>query len=116
MELCGCTVGAINGFPLGGIVLNQAILADVIDYDEFLHYTRQEGCFTVFGTFIPKVVSVPAAVLPLSIICTSPWVLVSQCLESCSAPIQGHEFGLVVQLPLDSGQAPSAVTILAFHR
>ena len=44
-----------SGLPLGGQFLVDALLADVIDYDEFLNGTRNEGGFSVFATFIPKV-------------------------------------------------------------
>eukprot|EP00479_Gromia_sphaerica_P010222 TRINITY_DN4622_c0_g1_i1.p1 TRINITY_DN4622_c0_g1~~TRINITY_DN4622_c0_g1_i1.p1 ORF type:complete len:294 (+),score=29.06 TRINITY_DN4622_c0_g1_i1:242-1123(+) len=57
-----------NGIPVGGQFLIESVLADVIDYDEFLHYSRTEGAFTVFATFIPKLVSIPAQALPLAII------------------------------------------------
>lgn len=61
-------VAAINGFPVGGQFLIDAILSDVIDYDELLNGTRNEASFTVFATFIPKIISVPASAIPLSII------------------------------------------------
>lgn len=58
----------INGIPVGGQFLIDAILSDVIDYDEFLNGTRNEGSFTVFSTFLPKVISIPASAIPLAII------------------------------------------------
>ena len=56
----------INGLPLGGQFLTDSILADVIDYDEFLNGSRNEGGFTVFASFIPKFVAVPSGALPLA--------------------------------------------------
>eukprot|EP01006_Ploeotia_vitrea_P018099 TRINITY_DN49364_c0_g1_i1.p1 TRINITY_DN49364_c0_g1~~TRINITY_DN49364_c0_g1_i1.p1 ORF type:complete len:763 (+),score=426.35 TRINITY_DN49364_c0_g1_i1:37-2325(+) len=58
----------LNGIPIGGQFLIEAILSDVIDYDEFLNGTRSEGSFTVFAQFIPKVVSIPASAIPLAVI------------------------------------------------
>jgi len=55
----------INGIPIGGQFLVSAILADVIDYDEFLNYKRNEGQFTVFGTFVPKIIAIPCQSFPL---------------------------------------------------
>lgn len=55
----------INGIPVGGQFLVSAILADVIDYDEFLNYKRNEGQFTVFGTFVPKIIAIPCQSFPL---------------------------------------------------
>ncbi|KAK9815554.1 hypothetical protein WJX72_005656 [[Myrmecia] bisecta] len=58
----------VNGIPVGGQFLINSILADVIDYDEFLNGTRSEGAFSVFATLIPKFVAIPASALPLALI------------------------------------------------
>ena len=58
----------LNGLPVGGQFLIQSILADVIDYDEFLHGSRSEAAFSVFATLIPKFVSIPASAIPLAIV------------------------------------------------
>ena len=58
----------INGLPMGAQFLTDSILADVIDYDELLTGTRSEGRFTIFQTFIPKIVSIPAQAIPLSLV------------------------------------------------
>lgn len=58
----------LNGFPLGGNFLTDSILADVIDYDEFLNGSRNEGGFSVFASFIPKFVSIPAGAIPIAIL------------------------------------------------
>ena len=47
--------GALNGVPIGGQFLVNTIMADVIDYDEFLNGSRCEAAFSVFATLIPKV-------------------------------------------------------------
>jgi hypothetical protein len=59
---------AVNGFPIGGAFLTHSILADVIDYDQFLHGARCEASFTVFATIIPKLLAIPASALPLAAI------------------------------------------------
>eukprot|EP00736_Rhodelphis_marinus_P000689 Rmarinus@m.29888 len=61
-------IAGLNGIPVGGQFLIDSILADTIDYDEFLNGTRTEGAFSVFATLIPKFVSIPASALPLAII------------------------------------------------
>lgn len=70
----------VNGLPLGGAFLTDSILADVIDYDELLNGTRNEGGFTVFSTFIPKFVSVPAGAIPLSLM-----AMIGECFALLSA-------------------------------
>eukprot|EP00753_Platysulcus_tardus_P001748 PLAT1150.1.p2 GENE.PLAT1150.1~~PLAT1150.1.p2 ORF type:complete len:828 (-),score=437.37 PLAT1150.1:66-2549(-) len=58
----------LNGIPGGAQFLTESIVADVIDYDEFLTGVRSEGRFTIFQTFIPKIVSIPAQALPLAML------------------------------------------------
>jgi len=55
----------MNGIPTGGQFLLSAMLSDVIDYDEFLNYKRNEGQFTVFATFVPKIIAIPCQSFPL---------------------------------------------------
>ena len=59
---------ALNGAAVGGQFLTNSILADVIDYDEFLHGARSEASFSVFATIIPKFLSIPASAIPLAIV------------------------------------------------
>jgi len=61
-------VMVLNGIPVGGQFLTNSILADVIDYDEFLNGVRNEGAFSVYATLIPKFVAIPASALPLAIV------------------------------------------------
>merc|ERR1719440_828235 len=56
----------LNGFPLGAEFLNDSILADIVDYDEFLTANRKEATYFMAKSFIPKVVQIPAAVLPIA--------------------------------------------------
>lgn len=58
----------LNGIPNGAAFLTDSIVADVIDYDEFLTGTRSEGRFTIFQTFIPKIVSIPSQAIPLALL------------------------------------------------
>merc|ERR1719502_351383 len=61
-----CIVTALNGIPFGAKFLNDAILADIVDYDEFLTANRKEATYFMAKSFIPKVVQIPAAVLPIA--------------------------------------------------
>lgn len=61
-------VALLCGIPVGGQFLTDSILADTIDYDEFLNGTRSEGSYTVFATLIPKFVSIPSSAVPLSLL------------------------------------------------
>mmetsp|Transcript_12540 Transcript_12540/g.24463 ORF Transcript_12540/g.24463 Transcript_12540/m.24463 type:complete len:968 (+) Transcript_12540:118-3021(+) len=60
-------VCAVNGLPIAAKFLADAILADIIDYDEFLTGTRNEATYTMFKSFLPKIMAIPAAALPLAI-------------------------------------------------
>ena len=53
---------------VGGQFLVNTIMADVIDYDEFLNAARSEAAFSVFATLIPKFVAIPASAVPLALI------------------------------------------------
>lgn len=53
---------------VGGQFLVNTIMADVIDYDEFLNGARSEAAFSVFATLIPKFVAIPASAVPLAVI------------------------------------------------
>ena len=72
-----CDIGSTNllvisaiftSFPTGGAYLNDVLISDVIEYDEFLTGKRAEGIFTVFSSLIPKFVSLFAQAIPLSIL------------------------------------------------
>lgn len=58
----------LNGAPIGASFLTDNILGLVIDYDELRTGTRSEATFTMFASFIPKVVSVPASAFPLTLL------------------------------------------------
>ena len=61
-------VAALNGIPLGAKWLADDILADVIDYDEFLTGNRAEATYTMFKSFLPKVASIPASAIPITLL------------------------------------------------
>ena len=72
-----CDVGTTNlliicavltSFPTGGAYLNDVLISDIIEYDEFSTGKRAEGIFTVFSALIPKFVSLFAQAIPLSIL------------------------------------------------
>jgi Na+/melibiose symporter-like transporter len=57
---------AVNGVAVGAHWISDTVLADTIEYEELLTGRRVEGSFTMFSSFIPKIVAVPATVLPLA--------------------------------------------------
>lgn len=61
---------AINGLPFGAKFLADAILADIIDYDEFLTGARSEATYTMFKSFLPKICAIPAAAIPIALLNT----------------------------------------------
>lgn len=61
-------VCAINGAPLGAKFLADAILADIIDYDEFLTGMRSEATYFMFKSFLPKIVQIPATAIPIALL------------------------------------------------
>ncbi len=58
-------LAVINSIPAGSVYLNDVILTDLIDYDEFLTGKRNEGIYSVFSIFVPKIVSIFAQSIPL---------------------------------------------------
>lgn len=54
--------------PASGAYMNDAIISDIIDYDELITDSRNEGIYTVFTTFIPKLVSLFAQSLPIIVL------------------------------------------------
>ena len=58
-------MSVINGAPIGAKFLGDSIMADVIDYDEFLTGTRSEATYTMFKGFLPKIAAIPASAIPL---------------------------------------------------
>lgn len=61
-------ISGMNGIPFGAKFLADAILADIIDYDEFLTGQRSEATYTMFKSFLPKICAIPAAAIPLALL------------------------------------------------
>lgn len=61
-------LSVIAGVTLGAKFLNDAILADIIDYDEFLTGQRNEATYTMFKSFLPKICAIPASAAPIAIL------------------------------------------------
>ena len=61
-------LSCLNGFSFGGRYLSESILADAIDYDEFLTGTRCEGVYAMFKGFLLKITAIPAAALPIALL------------------------------------------------
>lgn len=60
-------VCAANGIPMSAKFLADAVLADIIDYDEFLTGSRREATYTMFKSFLPKIMAIPSSAIPLSL-------------------------------------------------
>ena len=58
----------ITSFPSGGSYLNDVVVSDAIEYDEFTTGKRTEGIYIVCSAFIPKFVSLFAQAIPLSLL------------------------------------------------
>jgi len=54
----------LAGITLGTRFLADSILADIIDYDEFLSGQRNEAFYTMFKTLLPKLVSETRPFIP----------------------------------------------------
>lgn len=68
-DIVQCIVFAgINGFPIGAKFLSDSILADIIDYDEFITGTRSEATYTMFKSFLPKICAIPASAIPIALL------------------------------------------------
>lgn len=59
---------AVNGAPMGAKFLSESILADIIDYDEFLTGMRSEATYFMFKGFLPKIVQIPATAIPVALL------------------------------------------------
>jgi len=58
-------MSVFNGAPIGAKFLADAIMADVIDYDEYLTGSRSEATYTMFKGFLPKIAAIPASAVPI---------------------------------------------------
>lgn len=64
-----CIVMSVfNGAPTGAKFLADSVMADVIDYDEYLTGTRAEATYTMFKGFLPKIAAIPASALPIALL------------------------------------------------
>jgi len=61
-------IAALNGVPESAKFLADSILADIIDYDEFLTGTRSEATYFMYKNFLPKVVQIPTSAIPLALL------------------------------------------------
>ena len=59
-----------NGAPASGKFLADSVMADVIDYDEFLTGARSEATYTMFKGFMPKIAAIPASAIPIALMST----------------------------------------------
>ena len=59
---------SLSSLVAAGAYLNDVFMSDIIDYDELITGSRNEGIYTVFATFIPKLVSIFSQAIPLAIL------------------------------------------------
>lgn len=83
---------AVNGIPLGGKFLADSILADIIDYDEFITGTRSEATYFMFKSFLPKIVQIPASAVPIALLASFGY------LEPIGGRVQDQPDSVVVYL------------------
>eukprot|EP00931_Biecheleriopsis_adriatica_P004439 TRINITY_DN106105_c0_g1_i1.p1 TRINITY_DN106105_c0_g1~~TRINITY_DN106105_c0_g1_i1.p1 ORF type:complete len:861 (-),score=91.66 TRINITY_DN106105_c0_g1_i1:78-2660(-) len=102
-------VCGFNGIPLAAKFLADSILSDIIDYDEFLTGRRNEATYTMFKSFLPKVMAIPASALPLAIINAAGHVPV----DHGRIRLQPQEVRLAVSLM--AGGASGLAALVAFY-
>ncbi len=85
------------------IFLMQAILADVIDYDELHTGKRREAQYTAFWSFLQKFAVIPSASVPLAILAAAGFV--------ANAP-QNETVRLTIRMIY--GLAPAAIGVVTF--
>jgi GPH family glycoside/pentoside/hexuronide:cation symporter len=64
----GCIYFVTGTVSTAGAVVNPAMAADVIDYDELRTGKRREAQYTAFRALIPKFVSIPGSAVPLAVL------------------------------------------------
>jgi len=110
-------ITVLNGIPFGGKFLSDATLADCIDYAELQSGERREAQFTVFASFIPKIVSIPSQALPLAIVAALGFIPSSNtCDEVGDVVIQPSEQPDTVRLAIKIIFAffPVATNLISF--
>lgn len=83
-------LAAVPGAVLGNFYLSDAILADIIEYEEYLSGQRAEATFIMAKSAIGKLLAIPAAALPLALLESYGY----QSIEGGSFPVrQPHSAG-----------------------
>eukprot|EP00039_Didymoeca_costata_P008779 m.116284 g.116284 ORF g.116284 m.116284 type:complete len:901 (-) comp14228_c0_seq2:244-2946(-) len=109
-DIVGVIVCAgLNGIPMGAKFLADAILADVIDYDEFLTGARSEATYTMFKSFLPKIAAIPASAVPIALLGVFGHIppqegVVQKQLSSCIRP-----YIIITMIAI-----PTSLSLLAF--
>lgn len=105
MFVCGA-----NGVPMSAKFLADAILSDIIDYDEFLTGSRREATYTMFKSFLPKIMAIPAAAIPISLMNAVGHK------KPENGMIQEQPAMVGIYLKLTGGVLTSLVSILAWYQ
>lgn len=101
-------VCGLNGIPFGAKFLADAVLADIIDYDEFLTGSRREATYTMFKSFLPKIMAIPSIAIPISLLSAIGHV------SPKNGMIQEQPSQVPLFLKLVGAVLTSAVSVLAF--
>eukprot|EP00949_MAST-11_sp_MAST-11-sp1_P002941 g2941.t1 len=101
-------VSFINGIPFGAKFLADAILADIIDYDEFLTGQRSEATYTMFKSFLPKICAIPAAAIPLALLSAFGHV------EPVNGMIQRQPESVTIYVRVITVIIPTLISLTAF--
>jgi hypothetical protein len=117
----------VNAFAFGGQFLIDAVLADVIEYDQFLNGGRIEGMFATVAYFVPKVVAAGANAIPLALFYTAGFVeplpgdcadlgnttTLDECEEGVSRPVE-QAANVVWLMRILMGVVPTVFGIVSF--
>jgi glycoside/pentoside/hexuronide:cation symporter, GPH family len=91
------------GSHLGAGLLNPAMQADVIDYDELHTGKRREAQYASFWAIVPKFIAIPSAAIPLAILGALGYV-----------PNQPQTPQVIFAIKLILGPTPALFSLLAF--
>lgn len=72
---CAVVFPTLTGLPWGASFLKDNMVGIIINYDELRTGKRSEALFTMFTAFVPKLVSVPSSMLPLTVLAGLGFVL-----------------------------------------
>ena len=81
----------LPGFALGARFIGMAILADVIEYDEYMTGTRNEASYVMIKTWLPKLAAIPANALPF---------VITKSIEAYSDQMKTTIYFMIIGVPV----------------